>query len=283
MKFLLLFLIAALPIIAQPKFDFNSPDNIKLFADHLFCERDYLRSAEEYMRLDKNFCSDTILFKTGLGFYYIGDFSKSGDIFNQIPVGSVLYEDANFQKNLLSFLKNPEDFHSTYHYDQYIQKPDKFNINSCKLAMISSLLDSKLKISEEEFFQPFNSEEKKQLKKYLEWKNDPPFKSSALAGILSTIIPGAGKIYTEEYGDGIVAFLTTGLLTFLAYDNFKADHKIRAWIFTSLAGLFYSGNIYGSFASAQIYNAKISFEFKDGINIWLEKNNYFGSEYDFCK
>ncbi len=283
MKCLLLILLAVFPIIAQQKFDFNSPVNIKLFADHLFCERDYLRAAEEYNRLTGNYRIDTVSFKTGLCYYNIGNLIESKKYFNEISIESIFYNDAVFQNYRIAFLENPGGFYSVYQYDQYLLNTGKFQKNIYKLAMISSLLNDNLNVSKEEFFHPFSIEEKDQLEKYFEWKNNPPNKSPVFAGILSTIIPGSGKIYTEEYGDGIVAFLTTGLLTFLAYDNFKANHDTRGWIFSSLAGFFYAGNIYGSIASAQIYNAKIAFEFKDGINLFLEKNNYFSPVYDFCK
>ena len=283
MKFLLLILIAAFPILAQHKFDFNSQDNIKLFADHLFCTRDYLRAAEEYNRLTGNYRIDSIIFKTGLCYFNIGNLVQSKKIFDGISTDSKFYADAVFQKCCIAFLENPSGFYSVYQYDQISLKTGKLQKDIYKLALISSLFNENLNIGKEEFFKPFNTDEKNQIRKYFEWKNDPPYKNPALSGILSTIIPGSGKIYTEEYGDGIVAFLTTGLLTFLAYDNFRADHKTRAWIFTSLSGLFYAGNIYGSIASAQIYNAKIAFEFKDGINLFLNKNNYSSPEYDFCK
>ena len=79
------------------------------------------------------------------------------------------------------------------------------------------------------------------------------------------------------------AFLVTGVFAFLAYDNFRADHKTRAWIFTGLTTLFYGGNVYGSVTAAQIYNAKITFEFNDGLSVFLQNKNYFVPEYDFCK
>ena len=85
-------------------------------------------------------------------------------------------------------------------------------------------------------------------------------------------------MYVGEWGDGIMALITTGLFAFLAYDNFRADHNTRAWIFTGLGAFFYAGNIYGSVAAAQIYNAKIAFEFEDCLNLYLEHKNYFTPE-----
>lgn len=99
---------------------------------------------------------------------------------------------------------------------------------------------------------------------------------------MSAIIPGSGKMYVGEWSDGIAAFLVTGLFAFLAYDNFRADHTTRAWIFTGLGAFFYAGNVYGSIASAQIFNARVDFKFNDGLKLFLEEKNYFVPEYDFC-
>jgi hypothetical protein len=89
-------------------------------------------------------------------------------------------------------------------------------------------------------------------------------------------------MYVGEWGDGITGFLLTGLFAFLAYDNFKADQNTRAWIFTGIGAFFYAGNIYGSIAATQIYNAKINFDFQNGLNLFLQQENYFLPDYDFC-
>ena len=112
---------------------------------------------------------------------------------------------------------------------------------------------------------------------------NPPNKNPLIASVLSAIIPGAGKIYTGDIGDGIFTFLTTGVFTFLAYDNFKAEHNFRGWLFSGLAVMFYGGNIYGSFASAQIHNARIKYEFNLQLDSFIKLKNYFIPQYDFCK
>ena len=152
-----------------------------------------------------------------------------------------------------------------------------------KLTTISMLYEAELNILREDFISPFDEDELNAVASFYDYKVDPHYKSPALAGMLSAIIPGTGKIYVGEWGDGITALLVTSLFAFLAYDNFQADHTTRAWIFTGLGAFFYAGNIYGSIASAQIFNAKIEFEFNEGLNLFLKQNNYFLPVYDFCK
>ena len=130
---------------------------------------------------------------------------------------------------------------------------------------------------------PFNSGEERVVKKFYLEKINPPYKSETAAVLLSILIPGAGKIYSDQIGDGIFAAIATGLCGYLAYDNFRAEHNFRGWIFSGLTAFFYAGNIYGSAASAQIYNAGIRFNFSKDVKLYLEQQNYFTPEYDFCR
>ena len=134
-----------------------------------------------------------------------------------------------------------------------------------------------------DFVKPFEFSEQEEIRTLYQMKLNPPSKNPIIASILSAIIPGAGKFYTGEISDGILAFVTTGLFSFLAYDNFKADHNFRGGLFSGLAVMFYAGNIYGSFASAQIFNAQVKYEFNLRIDSFLSSKNYFIPPYDFCK
>jgi len=138
-------------------------------------------------------------------------------------------------------------------------------------------------VNKSDFILTFNASQQKTVSMLYDYKFNPPYKNPAWAGIFSAIIPGSGKMYVGEWGDGITGLLITSLFAFLAYDNFKANHNTRAWIFTGIGAFFYAGNIYGSITAAQIFNARIDFEFKNGLNLFLEKENYFLPDYDFCK
>jgi TM2 domain-containing membrane protein YozV len=100
---------------------------------------------------------------------------------------------------------------------------------------------------------------------------------------MSAIIPGSGKIYTGQYGDGITAFLVTGALVYLSWANFDAHHQFRGWLFSGLAAMFYGGNIYGSAASAQLFNAGVKISLDNELKAYLDDHNYFMPEYNFCR
>ncbi|RKY94108.1 MAG: hypothetical protein DRQ13_08615, partial [Ignavibacteriae bacterium] len=222
-------------------------------------------------------------FKIALGYLYINDYSNSIEKLSDITSVSVFFNEANLQKLKVYFLTENYPVFRSFYLESYSSKINNYQSNGKKLFNFSYLFTDDDLPSPEKFLNPFNKDEKEKLTYFYNWKNEPPIKDPALAGIMSAVIPGSGKMYVGEWGDGIMALVTTGLFAFLAYDNFRAGHNTRAWIFTGLGAFFYAGNVYGSVAAAQIYNAKIAFEFEDGLNLYLEQNNYFTPEYNFCE
>ena len=283
-KFLtILFLIPISTFSQSTPFNFHSPENIKKFADYLLCQGDYLRAVEEYGFIPTNLRNDTINFKIMLCYSQLNLYQETKSSF----LNNKFYEmkseaEILYMKN--EFLKFPSLFHNPAFENRF---PFETNVENrsyfLKLRSIYYIQTRFNGISKEDLLKPFDSIQKKEIEPFYETSMNPNYKSPALAGILSAVIPGSGKMYVGEWGDGITALLATGLLAFLAYDNFNANHKTRAWIFTGLGAFFYAGNVYGSIASAQIFNAKINFDFNEGIKFFLEKENYFLHQYDFCK
>lgn len=79
-------------------------------------------------------------------------------------------------------------------------------------------------------------------------------KSPALAGILSALLPGTGKIYAGKTGSGIAAMLGTVSFGLITWENYRksgiADAKTI--IFGSIFAVNYVSNIYGSVVSVKI-------------------------------
>lgn len=268
-------------IPAQPKINFHSPENIKAFADYLFCGKDYLRASEEYAEYLNEIYDDSVEFKSALALQRIGSYENALRKFDHISFNSALYTDSRQEYFRTMFLK--KDFIGIRNFSQNDDstKPDYSFL--VRLKNISLLL-SKEEIPEEGFIvSPFPISEKEYIKKIYELKANPPYKSPLLAGIMSAIIPGSGKLYTEDYTDGIFAAFLTGIFGYIAYTDFKADHNVRGWIFSGITAFFYSGNIYGSIASAQIYNVKVKFDFQNEMYKFLDKFKYLTGDYNFCR
>ncbi len=285
MKALYLFIllwITTVQFAQTDNVDFNSPHNIKKFADYLFCDKDYLRAALEYERLVEIDRTDTIEFKIALSYSYMKDYYSATQKFSGIIKPSVYFNEAKLEEMKVNFLINDFAGLRSYFKNSFITEVDKYQTEGEKLFNFSYLFtDDELPLKDE-FLSPFDVNEKEKISSFYDWKKEPPYKDGTLAGIMSAIIPGSGKIYVGETADGIVAFITTTVFAFIAYDNFKAGHTTRAWIWTGVAALFYAGNVYGSVAAAQVHNAKITFEFNEGLNIYLNKKNYYIPKYEFC-
>lgn len=281
MKILFIQIFFSILVLAQ-NIEFNSPQNIKLFADYLFCEQDYLRAIDEYEKYLKYLDNDTIKFKIALAYSNMNENENAFQSFSRLSKNSKLYGLSQIEK-LKSLFELKLFSELKLNARHIINSESEFSVNASKILNFSYLLYEQSLPEENTLLNPFNAKEKITIQDFYLRKTNPDYKSELLAGIYSGLVPGLGKIYTENYGDGITAFLLTGLLSYLAYTNFENDHTTRAWIFTALGAGFYAGNVYGSVASAQIFNARVDFDFINDVSLFIEENNYFIPQYDFCK
>lgn len=81
-------------------------------------------------------------------------------------------------------------------------------------------------------------------------KNKSPF----LAGAMSAIIPGSGKLYAGYRGKALASFLHVSLLGAVAAENYIKGGPVspQFLIFAGLFSIFYTANIWGSILSVQI-------------------------------
>ena len=79
-------------------------------------------------------------------------------------------------------------------------------------------------------------------------------RSPLAAGLLSTLLPGAGKFYAGKKGQGLAAFFTCAVLGAVAGENiYKTGIKSpQSIIFGSIFSMFYIGNIWGSVLSVKM-------------------------------
>jgi hypothetical protein len=81
-------------------------------------------------------------------------------------------------------------------------------------------------------------------------------KNAALAGVMSAIVPGSGKVYADRAGDGLFSFLFVGAMAWQTFIGYKKDGlvSVRCLTFGLFGSAFYGGNIYGSINAAHLYN-----------------------------
>jgi hypothetical protein len=83
-------------------------------------------------------------------------------------------------------------------------------------------------------------------------------KSPGLAALFSAVLPGSGKWYTHQRGDGFYALLMISLTGYLSYEGFQTHGigSFKGWLFGGLSGIFYGGTLYGSYWSAIRFNER---------------------------
>ena len=89
---------------------------------------------------------------------------------------------------------------------------------------------------------------------FLEREATLPRKSPWIAGGLSAIVPGLGRVYLGRWPDGLFSFLVVGVVSSFAAHGFYEDGRssVRGWILGSTAALLHVGNIYGSAVGALV-------------------------------
>lgn len=85
------------------------------------------------------------------------------------------------------------------------------------------------------------------------------YKSPAVGALMSTIIPGSGKMYAGNWKDGLISLLFIAGNSWNAYSGFRkyGEKSAYGWIFGSITFGFYLGNIYGSFKEVKFYNTRL--------------------------
>lgn len=79
-------------------------------------------------------------------------------------------------------------------------------------------------------------------------------KSPVLAGIMSGIIPGSGKIYAGKTGEGIASLITNVGFGLITWENYRKNglKNFKTIFFGGIFAANYISNIYGSVVSVKI-------------------------------
>ncbi|MCH7764469.1 MAG: membrane protein insertion efficiency factor YidD [Candidatus Marinimicrobia bacterium] len=78
-------------------------------------------------------------------------------------------------------------------------------------------------------------------------------KSPVLAGLFSALLPGAGRVYAGKWFDGLMGFIMVYLTAASAIESSKRGNMFNKVFSYSIAGVFYTGEIYGAYRSAKYY------------------------------
>src|SRR3989337_4006913 len=155
----------------------HQKENIIKFADYLFCEKDYLRSANEYLRIDEGLRDEKINFKIALSFSIVGDFVSAKNIFERMTGSSPYYKSSRLELMKIFFL---EEKYSELRYFFQVDNHKKIPRNKLvenKLYYISYLKDSVEIPSFNDFVKPYDFSEQNVINILYKMKINPPNKN----------------------------------------------------------------------------------------------------------
>ena len=206
-----------------------SDNNILKFADHLFKEKDFLRAAGEYQRYLFTLKSpkDTIYYKIGSCFQSAQDYNRSITYFNRVIRDfnlSLLKDQSIYQIAKCYFLQ--KNYQKSISFSK--SNLDKIESGTQKLYLshlvgLSYLYQKQWQQAHQYLTSPENQGDilSQKLIEFSQKGLNLKKKNGFIAGMLSAIIPGAGKLYAKRTMDGLVSFITVGLTAWQAYDGFR--------------------------------------------------------------
>ena len=259
------FFPALVAIADSPPIDYYQPENIRKFADYLYIQGDYLRAAGEYQRY--LFSQPTPLGNDILrriaGSYRLGGQPDRALQFLETQPNSNL---TRYELGVTYFLMKQHD--ESIHFleeSQDLFQGGEYRWKSQILIGMNQLMRKRWEDAIQHFDQldlsglPETAGHRASMyKKYAEDGTDLPSKSPLLAGFLSTVLPGSGRVYVGRPNDALLTVFLLGVLGWATYDGFSENgvSSRKGWTLGTLGGIFYLGNIYGSVVAAQTHNQR---------------------------
>ena len=286
LKFAFIFFLSPLflsVVSAETPPDYYSPENVRKFADFLYEQGDYLRAIGEYQRylFYRPQESEEIKYRIAVCYRFGGKSSQAIQGFETLlrtyPGGQYTSQ-IYYQIGATYFLMDRYNQSARFLSDALPRITDsRQHAEAEQLIGLSYLMQKRWSDAGEVFRGLQGSDITRVREKaavyniYAENGENLPTRSPFLAGTLSTIVPGAGRLYTGRLADALTSLFTVGLTGWQAYDGFRRDglSSVKGWSLGTIFGIFYVGNIYGSVISARVYNRHVTDEFLATVFIEL--------------
>jgi len=256
------------------------------FIDHLvktgcFEEALYLLDSGECFLFQIN---DSVNYLKGWSLYSLGRLESSSEYLLKINTESSLYLKSHFYAAY--------NYSQSGNYEKAIDVLDKINLNSENLISLKNYQIAGIKLlqsdipSFEEWLNRANGihseiiKSSDDLRNISEGMKNHNYKSPLIAGLLSGIVPGSGKLYAGKRGEAIAAFLSTATLGFITWENYRKDglKDIKTLAFGTALAVSYISNIYGSVFTVRIIKTEYNENVKSSIlfNLHIPLHSTFG-------
>ncbi len=201
--------------------------------------------------------SDTLTFLRGWTLYQLKELDAANKYLQDVPSASAFYDKAFFYSNAVCA-----------HLGDYVSPAERLEAYSGPYAELKGLQLAGLALLRDDpeafksaagafRYNDFKLEAAEhELDGIFEIRYDKPQKSPLLAAAASALVPGLGKIYAGQIGEGISTFLITGAMGGITAEHWIKDGP-KNWktiVPAVITGILYIGNIYGSYMSVSIYN-----------------------------
>ena len=262
--------------------DYFSEKNIISYADHLLDTKEYRSALREYQRalyISKNSeIKNNLTIQIAYCYWKLDSISQAIEIYqnslNEIS-DKKIKNTINVQLAIIYLKENQIDSSL-----RTIKKITINDLNEEDKNMIL-LIEAGIYLLKNNFqhaislLQLHNLEENTKTKTLLNLiknKKQKTKKNVYLSTLLSTLIPGSGKMYLNNYGDGIYSFIYTGLTTYMALNSINNENKfsVKSFIYGGLSLTLYAGNIYGTYIATKHYNKSLYIDLYNNIIDTLE-------------
>lgn len=206
-----------------------------------------------------SFSSDTLMLYSGRFEYELKNIQSSLNYFDKVSPNNVsFWNESRFYAGLQSSLL--ANYTASKHYFLSIDSSSVqvYQLKVLELAGVSLLLDDYAGF--QKYVSMFDRENVN-----FQFHQDAMLttydrvvtrtrKSPLLAGVLSGIVPGAGKFYAGKIGSGAMALVTNTIFALQTYEGYRKDgvNSARFIIFGSLFSVFYVANIWGSVVTVRL-------------------------------
>ncbi|HID93977.1 MAG TPA: tetratricopeptide repeat protein [bacterium (Candidatus Stahlbacteria)] len=264
--------------------NYFTPKNVYSFAEYLFQEGDYLRAAGEFQRYLYGLGSfpagaDSVLYKIGLCYQLGKDFAKAIDYFRRVvdnyPQSTYIARSC-YQIAYSYFLMGK--YRKSISYLDSVLPLLELNHDKLKMQQLIGLnyIYQRQWKKAYNFLYSLDEDTKNDsltilLMSFARKGEHLQHKNKLVAGFLSSVIPGTGKVYCGRSSDGLFSLIVVGLMGWQAYESFHKDgiHSVKGWIYGTIGGIFYLGNIYGSIVAAKIYNEQQEDKLLDKVGFYI--------------
>ena len=251
--------------------DYFAPEAIRVFADHLAGQCDYARAAAEYERYlllsnPANAVADSLTLRIGLLLRMAGEPVAAAGHFERVArrdagtaMGCAAVRQLAFTRwdrgqyreaiELVDARGTADDPHAARCPTDVIAGASylmlgEWESSIARLSAVERRADGRRgRIADD-------------LARLAREAQEAPRKSPVTAALMSSLLPGTGKMYAGRFQDGLFSLATISLTSWMAIEGFSEDgsSSTKGWIYGGISAWLYAGNIYGTIVAVEQHN-----------------------------